>query len=75
MGNAWWTTNNLNCGIDVNIKSTCYNNFKQIVEIQLVRGLLVNITEFAFGANSFIRQSGRICYQQTPINLIKKFRC
>ncbi len=21
MGNAWWTINNLNCGIDVNIKS------------------------------------------------------
>jgi hypothetical protein len=23
MGNAWWTINNLNCGIDVNIKSAC----------------------------------------------------
>jgi hypothetical protein len=54
MGNAWWTINNLNCGIDVNIKSACCGNFTQIAEIQLVRGLSVNITEFAFGANSFI---------------------
>jgi hypothetical protein len=54
MGNAWWTINNLNCGIDVNIKIECYNNFTQIAKIQLVRGLLVNIIKFAFGANSFI---------------------
>ncbi len=33
MRNAWWTINNLNCGIDVNIKSTCCSNFIQIVEI------------------------------------------
>jgi hypothetical protein len=33
MRNAWWTINNLSCGIDVNIKSTCCNNFIQIVEI------------------------------------------
>jgi hypothetical protein len=33
MGNAWWTINILNCGIGVNIKSTCYNNFTQIAEI------------------------------------------
>jgi hypothetical protein len=39
MGNAWWTINNFNCGIDVNIKSACCNNFTQIVEIQHVRGL------------------------------------
>jgi len=30
MGNAWWTMNNLNCGIDVNIKTACSNNFTQI---------------------------------------------
>ncbi len=54
IGNAWWIINNVNCGIDVKIKSTCCNNFKQIAKIQLVRGLLVNITEFAFGTNSFI---------------------
>jgi hypothetical protein len=61
MGNAWWTINNFNCGIDVNIKSACCNNFTQIVKIQPVRGLLVNITKFAFGTNPFIRQSERIC--------------
>jgi hypothetical protein len=55
MGNAWWTINKLNCGIYVNIKSACCNNFTQIVEIQLVRGLSVNITKFAFRANLFIR--------------------
>jgi hypothetical protein len=38
----------------VNIKSACCSNFTQIAEIQLVRGMLVNITKFAFGANSFI---------------------
>jgi hypothetical protein len=54
MGNAWWTINNFNCGMDVNIKSACCNNFTQIEEIQPVRGLLVNIIEFAFGANLFI---------------------
>ncbi len=54
IGNAWWFINNLNCGIDVNIKSACCSNFTQIAEIQLVRGMLVNITKFAFGANSFI---------------------
>ncbi len=64
MGNAWWTINNLNCGIDVNIKSTCYINFTQIAEIQPVKGLSVNITEFAFGANLFIRQNRRICDRQ-----------
>jgi hypothetical protein len=72
MGNAWWTINNLNCGIDVTIKRTFYNNFTQIAEIQLVRGLLVNIIEFIFGANLFIGKSGRICNYQTPTNLIKK---
>jgi hypothetical protein len=59
--NAWWTINNLHCGIDVNIKSTCCNNFTQIIEIQLVRWLLVNIIEFAFGENLFIGQSERFC--------------
>ncbi len=54
MGNAWWTINNFNCVIDVNIKSTCCKNFTQITEIQHVRGLSVNITEFAFGTNLFI---------------------
>ncbi len=71
-GNAWWTISNLNCGIDVNIKNVCYNNFIQIAKIQPVRRLLVNITEFEFKANSFIGQSGRICDHQTPIDLIKK---
>jgi hypothetical protein len=33
MRNAWWTINNLNCGIDVNIKSTCCSNFIQIIKI------------------------------------------
>jgi hypothetical protein len=33
MGNAWWTINNFICGIDVNIKSACCNNFTKIVEI------------------------------------------
>jgi hypothetical protein len=54
MGNVWWTINNFNCGIDVNIKSTCYNNFTQIAKIQHVKRPSVNITEFAFGANLFI---------------------
>jgi hypothetical protein len=72
MGNAWWTINNLNCGIDVNIKSICYSNFTQIVEIQLVRRLSINIIEFAFGANSFIGQIRRIYDRQTLVNLIKK---
>jgi hypothetical protein len=63
---------NLSCHINVNIKSACYNNFTQIAEIQLVRGLLQNITKFAFGANSFIGQTRKICDRQTPINLIKK---
>jgi hypothetical protein len=36
---------------------------------------LLNITEFSFGANSFIRQNKRIYDCQTPINLIKKIRC
>jgi hypothetical protein len=60
MGNAWWTIINFNCGIDVNIKSACCNNFTQIVEIQPIRGLLVNIIKFAFRANSFIGQSRKI---------------
>ncbi len=55
IGNAWWIINNLNCGIDVNIKSTSCSNFTQIAEIQLFRWMLANITKFAFGANSFIR--------------------
>jgi hypothetical protein len=72
MGNAWWTINNLNCGINVNIKIACCSNFTQIAKIQPIRRLLVNITKFAFGANSFLGQSKRICDCQTPINLIKK---
>jgi hypothetical protein len=72
MGNAWWTINNLNCGINVNIKIACCSNFTQIAKIQPVKGLSVNIIEFAFGANSFIGQSGGIYDYQTPINLIKK---
>jgi hypothetical protein len=75
MENAWWTINNFNCGIDVNIKSACCSNFTQIAEIQPIRGLLVNITKFAFKANSFIGQSRRIYDRQTPINLIKKIEC
>jgi hypothetical protein len=51
MGNPWWTFNNLNCGIDVNIKSACCSNFTQITEIQPIKGLLVNIIKFPFGAN------------------------
>jgi hypothetical protein len=70
MGNAWWTINNLNCGIDENVKIACCNNFTQIVEI-LVRGLLVNITKFPFGANLSIGQNIRIFDCQTPINPIK----
>jgi hypothetical protein len=70
MGNAWWTIKNLNCGIDVNMKRACCSNFIQIAKIQPIRRLLENITEFAFRANSFIGQSGRICDHQTPINLI-----
>jgi hypothetical protein len=50
MGNAWWTINNFNCGIDVNTKSACCNNFTQIAEIQPVRRLSINITKCAFGA-------------------------
>jgi hypothetical protein len=72
MGNAWWTINNLNCGTNVNIKITCCNNFTQIAKIQPIKGVLVNITKFAFGANSFLGESKRICDRQTPINLIKK---
>jgi hypothetical protein len=68
MGNAWWTINNFNCAIDVNIKSACCNNFTQIVEVQPIKGLSINITEFAFGTNSFIGQSRRICDCQTPVN-------
>jgi len=71
MGNAWWTINNINFHIDLNIKSACCNNFTQIAKIQLIRRLLINIIKFAFGANSFIGQSGMICDHQTPINLIK----
>jgi hypothetical protein len=62
--------NNFNCGIDVNIKSACCSNFTQIPEIQPI-----DITKFAFGANSFIGQSERNYDHQTPINLIKKIRC
>jgi hypothetical protein len=72
MGNAWWTVNNLNCGIDVNIKNACCSNFTQIAKLQHIRRLSVNITKFAFGTNSFIRQNKRICDCQTPINLINK---
>ncbi len=43
MGNSWWTINNINCRIDVNIKSACCNNFTQIAKIQPIRRLLVNI--------------------------------
>jgi hypothetical protein len=75
MGNAWWTINNLNCVIDVNIKSACGNNCTQIVEIQPIRRLLINITKFAYKANSFIGQSRKIYDHQTPINLIKRIRC
>jgi len=64
--------NDLNCGIDVNIKSACCNNFTQIAKI---RGLSINITKFAFGANSFIGQSERNYDHQTPINLLKKIKC
>jgi hypothetical protein len=74
MGNAWSTINNFNCGVDVNIKSACYNNFTQIANLQLVKGLSVNITKFAFGLNLFIGQNGKICDHQTPINLINKIR-
>jgi hypothetical protein len=73
MGNAWWTINNINCCIDVNIKIACCNDFTKIAKIQPIKRLLVNIIEVAFGANLFIRQSGRICDHQTPINLIKKY--
>jgi hypothetical protein len=72
IGNAWWTINNHICGIDVNIKSACCSNFTKITEIQPVRGLSINIVKFAFGANSFIGQSRRICDHQTSINPIKK---
>jgi len=71
MGNAWWTINKLNCGIDVNMKNACCSNFTQILEIQPIKGLLINITKFAFGANLFIGVSGKVCDCQTPINLIK----
>jgi hypothetical protein len=74
MGNAWWTINNFNYRIDVNIKSACCNNFTQIAKIQPIRRLLINIIEFASGTNSFIGQSGRICDHQTPINLIKNIQ-
>ncbi len=70
MGNAWWTIN-LICGIDVNIKSTCCSNFTKIIEIQHIKRMSINITEFAFEANTFIGQNIRICDCQTPINLIK----
>jgi hypothetical protein len=75
MGNAWWTINNFNCGIDVYIKSACCSNFTQIAKIQLVRGLLININKFAFGAKSLKGQSGRICDRKTPVNIIKKITC
>jgi hypothetical protein len=74
MGNAWWTINNFNCHIDVNTKSACCSNFTQIAEIQPIRRLSINIIKFAFGANSLIGQSGRICDHQTPINLIKNIQ-
>jgi hypothetical protein len=69
MGNARWIINNLNCGIEVNIESTCYNNFTQIAKLELVNGLSINITEFAFGSNLLIRQRVRICNFQRTISL------
>ncbi len=75
MVNAWRIINNLSCGIEVNIESTCYRNFTQIAKIEPVRRLSINITKFTFGTNLFIRQHVRICDYQTPINLNKKIRC
>jgi hypothetical protein len=72
MRNAWWTINKLICGIDVNIKSARCSNFTKIGEIQHIKRMSINITEFAFGTNSFIGENKRICDCQTPINLIKK---
>jgi len=72
MGDAWWTINNLNCGINVNIKITCCNNFTQIAKIQPIRRVLVNITEFAFGAKLISMGEQKDLCRQTPINLIKK---
>jgi hypothetical protein len=76
MGNAWWTINNLNCGIvvniDVNTKNTRCSNFTQIVKIQPAKGLSVSITKFTFGANLLITQHRKIYDHQAPINLKKK---
>jgi hypothetical protein len=43
MANAWWTINNFNCGIDVNIKNMCCNNYTQIAKIQPIKRFLINI--------------------------------
>jgi hypothetical protein len=75
MGNTWWTVNNLNCGINVNIENTCCSNFTQIVEIQPIKRLSKNITKFTFGTNLFIKQHKRIYDHKTPINLIKRIKC